>query len=66
MPEFATPFAGSVSQRKVIDAELIRAIRYAIADPEHSRGYIEKEPCDDDRAGCYEEGRINESPKRPR
>ena len=66
MLEFDTPFAGLVSQRKLTDAELIRAIRYAIADPEHSRGYIEEEPCDDDRAGRYEEGRINESPKRPR
>ena len=161
MPVFATPFAGSVSQRKLNDAELIRAIRYAIAaeyeaiqlyvqlsesidneraaavlkdianeervhvgeflrllrdlssdeqkfyaegadeveemfsklageageaparekgtethlgmpycrlaaDPEHSRAYVEEEPCDDDRAGRYEEGRINESPKRPR
>lgn len=31
MPEFATPFAGNASDRKLTKPELIRAIRYSIA-----------------------------------
>lgn len=31
MPEFAQPFTGNRLDRKVTDAELIRAIRYSIA-----------------------------------
>ncbi len=31
MPEFATPFSGLASDRKLTKAELIRAIRYSIA-----------------------------------
>jgi rubrerythrin len=31
MPEFAHPFAGLASDRKLTDQELIRAIRYSIA-----------------------------------
>jgi len=31
MPEFAQPFTGNKLDRKVTDAELIRAIRYSIA-----------------------------------
>jgi len=30
MPEFAHPFAGNKMDRKVIDQELIRAIRYSL------------------------------------
>lgn len=31
MPEFGNPFSGVASQRKLTDAELIRAIRFMIA-----------------------------------
>ncbi len=31
MPEFATPFAGLVSKRRLTETELVRAIRFAIA-----------------------------------
>jgi rubrerythrin len=31
MPEFATPFAGLALDRKISQAELIRAVRYSIA-----------------------------------
>jgi len=31
MPEFATPFAGLASKRRLTETELVRAIRYAIA-----------------------------------
>ncbi|ABK14418.1 ferritin family protein [Methanothrix thermoacetophila] len=31
MPEFATPFAGMASDRKLTKQELVRAIRYVIA-----------------------------------
>ncbi len=31
MPEFGTPFAGLANDRKLTDAELVRAIRFSIA-----------------------------------
>jgi len=51
MPEFATPFAGLASRRKLNDAELIRAIRYAIAaEYEAIQLYIQlSESIDDER-----------------
>jgi hypothetical protein len=31
MPEFGTPFSGMAQDRKLTDAELIRAIRFMVA-----------------------------------
>lgn len=51
MPEFATPFAGLASKRRLTGAELVRAIRYAIAaEYEAVQLYTQlAESIDDDR-----------------
>ena len=51
MPEFATPFAGLVSKRRLTETELVRAIRYAIAaEYEAVQLYTQlAESIDDDR-----------------
>ncbi|MDH7596115.1 MAG: ferritin family protein [Methanothrix sp.] len=52
MPEFATPFAGMASDRKLTKQELVRAIRYVIAaEYEAIQLYTQlAESTDDDRA----------------
>ncbi|MCX8206826.1 MAG: rubrerythrin [Methanothrix sp.] len=52
MPEFATPFAGMASERKLTKQELVRAIRYVIAaEYEAIQLYMQlAESTDDDRA----------------
>ncbi|MEM0498389.1 MAG: ferritin family protein [Methanothrix sp.] len=52
MPEFATPFAGMASDRKLTKQELVRAIRYVIAaEYEAIQLYMQlAESTDDDRA----------------
>ncbi|MBC7079587.1 MAG: rubrerythrin [Methanothrix sp.] len=52
MPEFATPFAGMASDRKLTKQELVRAIRYVIAaEYEAIQLYTQlAESTDDERA----------------
>jgi len=52
MPEFANPFAGNASDRKVTKQELVRAIRYSIAaEYEAIQLYMQlAESTDDERA----------------
>jgi len=52
MPEFATPFAGMASDRKLTKQELVRAIRYVIAaEYEAIQLYTQlAESADDERA----------------
>lgn len=52
MPEFATPFAGMASDRRLTKQELVRAIRYVIAaEYEAIQLYTQlAESTDDDRA----------------